>query len=79
MCELDRPDLKFSTKQIIYIVVLLSVYLYCGYKLDSIMGLLIYSSMGIVLSLIFMRDSFMYLITSGINMIKSRIAVVQKR
>lgn len=79
VCELDRPDLKFSTKQIIYIVVLLSVYLYCGYKLDSIMGLLIYSSMGIVLSLIFMRDSFMYLITSGINMIKSRIAVVQKR
>ena len=73
VCELDRPDLKFSMKQIIYIVVLLLVYLYCGYKLNSIMGLLIYLSMVIVFSLIFMRDSFLYLIGSGIHMIKSKI------
>lgn len=61
-CEISYKDLRFKINEIIAIIIMLIAYLYCGYKLNAVLGCITYFIIGLVVGLIFIRESFIGII-----------------
>ena len=58
MCEIKNQYLRFGFKENLSIFIITFVYLYCGYKLESITGLILYFLTLMFVCLIFMKETY---------------------
>lgn len=68
-CEVQDEKLRFSNKEYLFSVILLSIYLICGFKMNSIVGMFVYGVAGIICSFIFMKASFFQCVGYGLELI----------
>lgn len=66
----DFPWLKYSVKEICFIVIVASTFLFYGYKLESIIGFLAYLFTVITAALILMKDDFIDFLKTVCGMLK---------
>ena len=75
-CEIENPDLRFNWKAYLSICVLLAVYLLSGNKCSSIVGCIIYISVGLFLSCTVMQETTRHIwgtfITPALDKIKRK-------
>ena len=62
LCESKSHILRFGWKENISIIILASIFLICGYKMNAIIGCIIYCLSLIVVSFMFMNDATMYIL-----------------
>lgn len=60
-CCLDFKELKFGIKEFLYIGIVIIVFLYCGIRFNSMIGLILYYLIIMGLSLVFYRELLCYL------------------
>lgn len=72
LCELHNKEIRYSNQAITSIVVLLFIYMFTGYFCNSIVGCIVYCTAGIVIGLTFMRDSFLFVLGSLLENMKSK-------
>lgn len=73
MCEIQNPELRYNVKTIMCILIMLVVYIFAGYRMNSIMGCILYCITGLACLLLFMRENFIFAIDSIMVMVRSKI------
>lgn len=73
MCEVQNPELRYNVKTTLCILIMLVVYIFAGYGMNSIVGCILYCVVGLVCLLLFMRESFMFAVNSVMSTIKSKM------
>lgn len=73
LCEIQNADLRYNTKTALFVIIMLVVYLFSGYYMNSILGCILYCAIGFICLIIFMRESFMFLVDTVIATVKSRV------
>ncbi len=64
----DFKNLKPNFKENIYLLLEVTIFLFCGYYLNSIFGFFMYAIVSVILTFIFMRQTIVY----GLELIKRR-------
>ncbi|MEE0808929.1 MAG: hypothetical protein U0L84_06200 [Acutalibacteraceae bacterium] len=72
-CEIKNPKIKCDFKVILAGIIMLFCYVICGYKFKAIFGCILYCCVGIITSVIFMKDTVSWLIYSFINIVKQKM------
>lgn len=76
MCEFEKNnEIKFTFREYIYIFSVITIYIFSGYCLPSVLGLLLYIISLIILSLIFMRETIIYLVKNLKTIVKSKLRI----
>ena len=57
VCEIDNASLRYGYKEYLSIGIMLSTYLYCGYRHVAITGMFIYIIICVLVCVVFMKDS----------------------
>ena len=73
MCEIENPELRYNLRTFICISIMLVVYIFSGYGLNSIYGCILYCTVGLICLFVFMRESFMFAVDSVMATVKSKI------
>lgn len=61
LCEFQNADLKFGLNENVTIFMVLSLYLYAGYKMDAVIGCAVYCLGTALICSVLMRDTVRYL------------------
>lgn len=75
LCEFKTKELRFSWKENLSIAILLCTYLYCGYRMESISGCLVYCIILILVFISLMNKSFLYVL----NLVKNGLEVFRSK
>ena len=62
ICEYEDKEMRFNVKEIMAMIVLISIYLWCGVKLSAILGLSVYLISASIIIGVLMTDSMRYII-----------------
>ena len=77
ICEMQSKSIRYGKNVCASIVILLVVYMITGYKLNSILGCVIYIVTGILVGVTLMKESFLFVIESLIGTVKSKLNKVK--
>ncbi len=69
LCERIFPQFKDGIKDILYSLIIIIVYLMCGFLTKSYIGFVVYIVLFVLISLIFKKDDFVGLLSVGKRMI----------
>jgi O-antigen/teichoic acid export membrane protein len=75
MCELRSALLRFGWKENISIMILIVVYLFCGYCMESIIGCIVYCIVLFIVCFVFMNDTIRYVVKLG----KKRLHLLKEK
>lgn len=62
LCCLDFKEMQFGIKEFSFIAVEISVFIFCGYYFNSVLGFFVFYSTYILLSLLFYKKAIIYLV-----------------
>ena len=80
VCEFERDnEIRFDIKEYIYIGLILLVYIFTGYNLNPIIGLIIYILVLTLLSIILMNKTTKYLISTAKQTIMEQIKIFRNK
>jgi O-antigen/teichoic acid export membrane protein len=72
-CEIQNPDLRYDIKTYICIIIMLTVYIYSGFRMNAIAGCVVYCAVGLACLMLLMRESFLFVLTSISGSLKNRL------
>lgn len=76
LCEFKSPQLRFGWKENLAIVILICIYLVCGYCFEAILGCVVYCCALVVIAVIFMNDIVKYILSllkQGVSVVKTKL------
>ncbi len=70
--EIQNPDIRSGIKTFTAIFIMLSAYLFCGYCLNTILGLIVYCAIGVIVGFTLMNKTFIGLIKHSLDFVKNK-------
>lgn len=72
--EIDYKEYMLNIKDYIFITAILTLFLYCGFVFNSVLGFVIYLSFSVILIFIFMKNTFVKILIEISKFLKYKIS-----
>jgi hypothetical protein len=70
LCEVENPELRYQWKSMAAFGLIMGIYLFAGFALNSVLGFMVYLASVFAICLLFMRKNFVLLVNKGMQFLK---------